>query len=104
MNHDVAEVNGSDPPMLPGSFLYEKEPGYEANVRARVIKPRAYIRCTCTRYGMSKGAGQASKTKAERERDGRETRREQARMHQQTSRARDTSQRRSVNYDNRCLA
>ena len=30
MNHDVAEVNGSDPPMLPGSFLYEKEPGYEA--------------------------------------------------------------------------
>ena len=31
MNHDVAEVNGSDPPMLPGSFLYEKEPGYKAN-------------------------------------------------------------------------
>ena len=31
MNHDVAEVNGSDPPMLPGSFLYEKEPGYEAS-------------------------------------------------------------------------
>ena len=30
MNHDVAEVNGCDPPMLPGSFLYEKEPGYEA--------------------------------------------------------------------------
>ena len=30
MNHDVAEVNGSDPLMLPGSFLYEKEPGYEA--------------------------------------------------------------------------
>ena len=30
MNHDIAEVNGSDPPMLPGSFLYEKEPGYEA--------------------------------------------------------------------------
>ena len=30
MNHDVAEVNGSDPPTLPGSFLYEKEPGYEA--------------------------------------------------------------------------
>ena len=30
MNHDVAEVNGSDPPMLPASFLYEKEPGYEA--------------------------------------------------------------------------
>ena len=29
MNHDVAEVNGSDPPMLPGAFLYEKEPGYE---------------------------------------------------------------------------
>ena len=26
MNHDVAEVNG---PMLPGSFLNEKEPGYE---------------------------------------------------------------------------
>ena len=29
MNHDVAEVNGSYPSMLPGSFLYEKEPGYE---------------------------------------------------------------------------
>ena len=34
MNYDVAEVNGSDPPMLPGSFLCEKEPGYEANGRA----------------------------------------------------------------------
>ena len=30
MNHDVAEVNGPDPLMLPGSFLYEKEPGYKA--------------------------------------------------------------------------
>ena len=30
MNRDVAEVNGSNPPMLPGSFLYEKETGYEA--------------------------------------------------------------------------
>ena len=30
MNYDVAEVNSSDPQMLPGSFLYEKEPGYEA--------------------------------------------------------------------------
>ena len=30
--HDVAEVNGSDPPMLPGSFLDEKEPGYEATL------------------------------------------------------------------------
>ena len=38
------------------------------------------------------------------ERDGRETRRQQARMHQQTSRAHKTSQWRSVNYDNRCLA
>ena len=28
---DVAEVNGSIPPMLPGSFLREKEPGYEAS-------------------------------------------------------------------------
>ena len=37
MNHDVAEVNGSDPPMLPGSFLYEKEPGYEANLAARML-------------------------------------------------------------------
>ena len=35
----------------------------------------------------------------QRERDGQETRREQARMHQQTSRAHETSQRRSVNYD-----
>ena len=30
MNHDVAEVNGFDPRMLPGSFLYEIEPGYKA--------------------------------------------------------------------------
>ena len=28
-NHDVAEVNGSKPQMLPGSF-YEKKPGHEA--------------------------------------------------------------------------
>ena len=35
MNHDVAEVNGSDPPMLLGSILYEKEPGYEARVPLR---------------------------------------------------------------------
>ena len=32
MNHDVAEVNGSDLPMLPGFFLYKKELGYEAKV------------------------------------------------------------------------
>ena len=32
MNHDVAEVNCSDPPMFPGSFLYKKEPGYKAMV------------------------------------------------------------------------
>ena len=30
MNDDIAEVNGSAPRMLPGSFLYKKEPGYEA--------------------------------------------------------------------------
>ena len=30
MNDDVPEVNGSAPPMLPGSFLHKKEPGYEA--------------------------------------------------------------------------
>ena len=31
-NHvnDVEEVNSLDAPMLPGSFLHEKEPGYEA--------------------------------------------------------------------------
>ena len=37
MNRDVAEVNGSDPPMLPGSFLYEKEPGYEARLFSHSI-------------------------------------------------------------------
>ena len=36
MNHDIAEVNSSKPPMLPGSFLYEKEPGYEASDGASV--------------------------------------------------------------------
>ena len=33
MNDDMPEVNGSTPPMLPGSFLREKEPGYEANIK-----------------------------------------------------------------------
>ena len=37
MNDDVAEVNDSDPPMLPGSFLYEKEPGYEARSGGRRV-------------------------------------------------------------------
>ena len=32
MNHDIVEVNNSGSPMLPGSFLYEKEPGYEATL------------------------------------------------------------------------
>jgi len=40
----------------------------------------------------------------QRERDGWDTRHEHTRMHQQTSRACETSQRRSVNYNNRCLA
>ena len=30
MNHDIAEINSSNLRMLPGSFLHEKEPGYEA--------------------------------------------------------------------------
>ena len=30
-NDDVAEVNGLAAPMLPGSFLHKKEPGYEAS-------------------------------------------------------------------------
>ena len=32
MNHDIVEVNGSDLPVLPGFFLFEKEIGYEAKV------------------------------------------------------------------------
>jgi len=32
MNDDVAEVNGSAPPILPGSFLHNIEPGHEARV------------------------------------------------------------------------
>ena len=32
MNRDIAEVNSSNSPMLPGSFLYEKEPQYEVRV------------------------------------------------------------------------
>jgi len=31
----VMEVNGSILPMLPGSFLHEKEPGYEAKSYSR---------------------------------------------------------------------
>ena len=34
MNDDTAEVN--DPRMLSGSFLYEKEPGYEARGKIQV--------------------------------------------------------------------
>ena len=30
VNDDLAEVNGLDPPTLPGSFLNKKEPGYDA--------------------------------------------------------------------------
>ena len=30
MNGYVAEVNNLDPQMLPGSFLYKKQPGYKA--------------------------------------------------------------------------
>ena len=41
---------------------------YTVHVCACVMKPRTY-----GQYGTSKGAGQASKTKTERERDGRET-------------------------------
>lgn len=40
MNHDVAEVNGSDPRMLPDSFLHKKEPGY---VISRPIHVHTYI-------------------------------------------------------------
>ena len=32
MNRDIAEVNSSNSPMLPGSFLYEKEPQYDVRV------------------------------------------------------------------------
>ena len=32
MNDDIAEVNGSANPMLPGSFFHKKEPGYEATL------------------------------------------------------------------------
>ena len=39
MNHDVVEVNSSDPPMLPSPFLYEKEPGYEAMCQLLLNKP-----------------------------------------------------------------
>ena len=31
-NDDVVEVNGSDPPTLPCSFLNKKEPGYDATL------------------------------------------------------------------------
>ena len=44
MNHDVAEVNSFDPRMLPGSFLYEKEPGYEARTLGGAVPN--YNTCT----------------------------------------------------------
>ena len=36
MNHNVAEVDGSEPPMLPGSFLYE-------NVCTRIERERYQV-------------------------------------------------------------
>jgi len=39
MNDDVAEVNGSASPMLPGSFLHKKEPGYKAIYQAMLPDP-----------------------------------------------------------------
>ena len=54
MNDDVAEVNGSAPPMLPGSFLHKKEPGYEATVdRSKAVLPMPVgqlARCTADTY------------------------------------------------------
>ena len=66
-------------------------------LRVRVIKLRAVLQLNVERsWPGFENEG--------REIDGRETRRERVRMHQQTSRACETSQRRSVNYDNRYLA
>ena len=42
MSRNVAEVHVSDPPMLPGSFLYEKEPGYEATITLVSMGRRLY--------------------------------------------------------------
>ena len=53
MNHDVAEVNGSDPPMLPGSFLYEKEPGYEATDPPPKRKGGSGKYSTSSHYGLA---------------------------------------------------
>ena len=40
----VMEVNGSILPMLPGSFLREKEPGYEAKSYSQAISMRFGLR------------------------------------------------------------
>ena len=70
--------------------------------RACVIKPCVYsVHVLGMKY--RKELARLRKQR-QRERDGQETCREQARMHWQTSRARETSQQRPVNYDNRCLA
>ena len=85
---------------LPPQALYERARIIihgTVHVSARVIKPRAVLPWNVERSHTGfENEG--------RERYGRETRREQARMHQQTSRPRETSQRRAVNYDNRSLA
>ena len=49
---DVVEVNGFDLRMLPGSFLYGKEPGYKANVE--VMKSYCGVILSCL-VGYYKG-------------------------------------------------
>ena len=69
------------------------------HVRARVIKPRTYGVHVPGTEQRKELARLQKRRQSRRERDDRGTRCEQPRMHQQTSRARETSQRRSVNYD-----
>ena len=52
-NHDVAEVNGVDPPMFPGFFLYEKEPGYEYESTQDVRRNDRFRSQPCTAEACS---------------------------------------------------
>ena len=52
-NHDIAEVNGVDPPTFPGFFLYEKESGYEYESTQDVCRNNCSRSQPCTAEACS---------------------------------------------------
>ena len=52
-SHKSAEVNRVDPPMFPGFFLYEKEPGYEYGSTQDVCRNDRFRSQPCTAEACS---------------------------------------------------